>query len=201
MPRIRAASIDEHKALTRRALLDRARDLIAEAGSAEIPLAEVAIAAGVGRTTLYDYFTDRDDLIASIVEEELPEVLAALIDSVALSSPSERLADMASATVEFVATDPVLGIILHRDVGKLGQEAQNRIRSAHADLADEMGAIYMQGVVSGEFRRMPPDLAGRLIQDVIMSAARAVINASAPGDRKDEVVGQLRAFLIGGLKV
>ena len=29
---------------------------------------EIALAAGVGRTTLYDYFTDRDDLIATLVE-------------------------------------------------------------------------------------------------------------------------------------
>ncbi len=201
MPRIRAASIDEHKALTRRALLDRARDLIAEAGTAEIPLIEVAIGAGVGRTTLYDYFTDRDDLIASIVEEELPGVLDELIDSVASGTPSEMLANMAAATVEFVATDPVLGIILHRDVGRLGQDAQDRIRMAHADLAEEMGAIYMKGVVSGEFREMAPDLAGRLIQDVIMSAAKAVLSATTPGDRKDEVISQLKSFLIGGLRV
>ena len=82
MPRIRAASIDEHKVLVRGNLMDSAKRLIAEAGTAEIPLGEVALAAGVGRTTLYDYFSDRDDLIASIVAEELPGVLESIIESV-----------------------------------------------------------------------------------------------------------------------
>ena len=43
MPRIRAASIDEHKAITREALLDAAKSLIEEAGTAYIPLGEVAL--------------------------------------------------------------------------------------------------------------------------------------------------------------
>jgi len=201
MPRIRAASIDEHKVLVRGNLMDSAKALIAEAGTAEIPLGEVALAAGVGRTTLYDYFTDRDDLIASIVAEELPGVLESIIESVPTDgSPSDRLADLAARTVEFVASDPVLGLILHRDVGRLGPDAQNRIREAHATLADEMVGLYFRGVDSGEFRRMPPDLAGRLIQDVIMSSAKTVMTAAAPEDRIEEVTASLRMFLIGGLR-
>ncbi|MCH8984460.1 MAG: TetR/AcrR family transcriptional regulator [Acidobacteria bacterium] len=201
MPRIRAASIDEHKVLVRGNLMDSAKKLIAEAGTAEISLGEVALAAGVGRTTLYDYFTDRDDLIASIVAEELPGVLKSIIESVPSDgSPSDRLADLAARTVEFVASDPVLGLILHREVGRLGSDAQNRIREAHSTLADEMVGLYFLGVDSGEFLRMPPDLAGRLIQDVIMSSAKTVMTAAEPEDRIEEVTAHLRIFLIGGLR-
>jgi len=198
MPRIRAASIDEHKIQTRRNLIDRARALIAESGTAEIPLAEVALGAGVGRTTLYDYFDDRDDLIAVIVEEELPGVLDDLIASVPPQGrPSERLAALASATVEFVATDPVLGLILHRETGRMTPEAQIRIRDSHASLSKEMVGLYFAGVEAGEFRSMPPDLAGRLIQDVIMSAAKTLMTASP--NRTGEITEHLRAFLVGGL--
>jgi len=99
MPRIRATSIDEHKALTRSALLESAKELIADAGTAAIPLAEVALAAGVGRTTLYDYFTDRDDLIATMVEDELPGVVSEI------SGPA---ADPLPSTAPRVPTAPTL---------------------------------------------------------------------------------------------
>jgi AcrR family transcriptional regulator len=201
MPRIRAASIDEHKTLTRAALLTSAKDLIAEAGTAELPLGEIALAAGVGRTTLYDYFVDRDDLIATLVETELPGVID---DLIAAGSPEgsagDRLADLAGRTVEFVTGDPVLGLILHREAGRMGPEAQHRIRAAHSQLAEAMMGLYHEGVAGGEFREMPPDLAGRFIQDTIMSAAKSVISAPDPRERTSVVIGHLRHFLLGGLR-
>lgn len=197
MPKIRAASIDEHKELTRRSLLDAAFQVIAEAGTAEVPLGEVALAAGVGRTTFYDYFDDRDDVIASLVEDKLPDVIAQLIESVPDDLDiADRLARLASTTVEFVATDKVFGVILHHEAGRMGMTAQERIRASHAQLATELAEIYMAGVSEGVFRPMPPYLAGRLIQDTIMSAARALIDDET---RRQEVTRGVEAFLLGGL--
>ena len=197
MPRIRAASIDEHKALTRRALLDAAYELIDEAGTAEVSLAEIALSAGIGRTTLYDYFSDRDDLIAALVEEELPVVISELIDDVEENlSIGERLAQLAVKTVEFVATDRVYGVILHREVGRMSLEAQERIRASHSDLSSTMAGLYRSGVEEGLFDPLPPALAGRLIQDTIMSAARVLIDGSSD---QSEVTEGLRSFLLKGL--
>lgn len=197
MPRIRAASIDEHKALTRRALLDAAYELIDEAGTAEISLAEVALFAGIGRTTLYDYFADRDDLIAALVEDELPVVINELIDDVDETLPiGEQLAELAAKTVQFVATDRVYGVILHREVGRMGLEAQERIRQSHADLSSTMANLYQRGVRAGLFDVLPAALAGRLIQDTIMSAARVLIDGAAD---QETVTSSLESFLLKGL--
>jgi hypothetical protein len=46
---------------------------------------------------------------------------------------------------------------------------------------------------------MPPELAGRLIQDTIMSAAKTVISAPDPKERIGVVTEHLRLFLLGGL--
>jgi AcrR family transcriptional regulator len=197
VPKIRAASIDEHKELTRRALLEAAQQLIDDAGTAEVPLGEIALLAGVGRTTFYDYFEDRDDVIASLVEEELPDVIADLIADIPDGlDTTERLARLASHTVEFVATDRVFGVLLHKEVGRMGLDAQRRIRDSHAQLATELSSIYAKGVEEGVFRPMPGYLAGRLIQDTIMSAARALIDDET---RRVEVTEGLQAFLLGGL--
>jgi len=197
MPRIRAATIDEHKALTRLALLSAARELIEEQGTAEISLGEVALAAGVGRTTFYEYFTDRDDVIASLVEEELPIVLAEVIGSVStdLSVP-DRLVALATRTIEFVATDRVFGVILHREVGRMGTEAQARIRDSHTQLATEMTGLYLMGVAAGQFRSMPVPVAGRLVQDTIMSGARILISGAAG---IEETTSAVTTFLLSGL--
>lgn len=197
MPRIRASSIVEHKALTRRQILDATRLLLAETGSADLNLADLAAVAGIGRTTIYEYFRDRDDLIASLVEDALPGVVAGLIGGLdQRRAADQRLLDLAEAVVEYVATDPVLGLILHGEVPRLGTTAQDRIRLAHGDLSVAMAVSFQEAVAAGRFRPMAPDLAGRFIQDAIMSAARAVIPSA---DRLPEVLSALRLFLEGGL--
>lgn len=200
MPRIRAGSINEHKAITRSQILAGTRELLEETGSGDLNLGDVAAAAGIGRTTLYEYFRDRDDLIASLVEESLPGVLETLIEKVDRKQPAaDQLLDLAIAVVEFVASDPVLGLILHREVPRLSAAAQDRIRMAHSDLSVAVMKTYGEAVTAGSFRSMPPDLAGRFIQDVMMSGARAVIAAADPRRRQAEVTGALRDFLTHGL--
>lgn len=197
MPRIRASSIEEHKVLTRRQILEAARTLLAETGNGDLNLGDLAAVAGIGRTTLYEYFRDRDDLIASLVEDALPGVITGLVGQMdRQKSPDELLLDLAELVVEFVATDPVLGVILHREVPRLGSNAQDRIRLAHADLSAAMMGTYQSAVAAGRFRPVAPDLAGRLIQDTIMSFARSVIMAPS---RLPEIRAELRSFLQGGL--
>ncbi len=199
MPRIRAENIEAHKALTRREILDAVHEIIAEIGSADVSLAEVAHAVGIGRTTLYEYFKDKDDLIATLVEERLPEVAEDLVAGEETADPAERLASLAMVTVRFVVEDPVLGLILHRELPLLSSAAQDRIRLAHSDLAREMVGAYRRGVEAGQFREIPPDIVGRFIQDMIMSAAKVLIAAGDPAKRLVEVESELAAFLIGGL--
>jgi AcrR family transcriptional regulator len=185
--------------MTRRALLGAAHDLIDEAKTADISLGELSLIAGVGRTTFYDYFADRDDVIASLVEEELPRVLHDVIESVPTELPiPERLAALAAKTVEFVASDRVFGVILHRELGGMSADAQQRIAASHADLSAEMARLYRDGAEQGMFDPLPPLLAGRLIQDTIMSAARTLIDAGSDADAA-EVTQGLERFLLGGL--
>jgi hypothetical protein len=87
-------------------------------------------------------------------------------------------------------------VILHREVGRMGTGAQERIKESHAELATELASIYRAGVSQGVFRPMPAYLAGRLIQDTIMSAARALIDDDS---RREEVTEGVEAFLLGGL--
>jgi len=200
MPRIRAENIEAHKELQRREILEATHALLAEGGTADIPLGDVAARVGIGRTTLYEYFRDKDDLIASLVEETLPGVIADLIASIPGGLDTEtRLRRLIRATVEFVVDDPVLGLILHRELPRLSAEAQERVRVALSELSTEMASLYMAGVTEGRFRAMAPDLAGRFIQETIMSAARTIIDATEPSRRLSEVLDAAEAFLIGGL--
>jgi AcrR family transcriptional regulator len=63
------------RARTRRAILDAAVSLLSKNPAAS--LGDVAVAAGVGRTTVHRYFPERSDLLAAICVDLLAKIAAA----------------------------------------------------------------------------------------------------------------------------
>lgn len=200
MPRIRAASIAEHKMITRALILDKAQDLFATWGYEDTSFGDIAAEVGMGRTTLYDYFKDKDDLLASLVEETLPPTIRDLISRIpAKTTPTERLQHLVVVTLEFLATEPTLGRLLHREIHKLSDSARQRVAIAHQSLAREFVETYRAGVETGDLKRLPPGLAGRFLNDMIMSAAQALIDADDPGAALPTVAGAMTDLLFNGL--
>ena len=200
MPRIRAENIEEHKELTRRQILDAAQDLFSEHGYQDTSLGDIAAFIGIGRTTLYEYFKDKEDLLASLVDETLPEVFP---EMATLLNPEDsfidQLADLTVRLTEWVVTDPTLGLLLHREVPRLSDATQRRIGVAHEDLSKEYARIYRGGVMGGEMRAMPWDLAGRFVQDLVMSASKVLLDSEDPQVRMREVCDSMVDFLKNGI--
>lgn len=67
-----AVSSTGARARTRRAILDAGTSVLAQNPAAS--LADVAAAAGVGRTTVHRYFAERSDLVAAIGEDVLDKI-------------------------------------------------------------------------------------------------------------------------------
>lgn len=200
MPRIRAASIAEHKVITRTLILETAQELFSTWGYRDTSFGDIAASVGIGRTTLYDYFTDKDDLLASLVEETLPSVLKNLVEQVPPDiSPAERLRDLAIRVVEFVAEDPTLGLLLHREVPKLSETAQERVANAHRTLAREFVDTYRAGVDQGYLKELPPGLAGKFIHSTIMSAAQVLIESDDPAKTTPTITGAMADLIFHGL--
>ena len=93
----------------------------------------------------------------------------------------------------------MLGKVLHTDASRLSPSAQLRVRATHSEFANEFMRIYMEGVSSGVLRAFPPDLAGRFLQELMMSAARSVIALREPTDRLPEVTRSMVDFMLHGL--
>ncbi len=200
MPRISADNLDEHRRVIRRAIFNGAEDLFARLGYVETTLGDIADHAAIGRTTLYDYFSNKEDLLACLVEARLPEVFEGMVEAIPRSlSYRDQLGALTVSMVEFVVADPVLGLILHREVPRLSPEAQDRIRASHQEVISEFARIYHDGVAAGEFRALPFDLAGHLILDVVMSAARTLLASKEPKQRFHEIADEAVAFLLDGI--
>lgn len=103
MPRIRAATVAEHRAAQLRALLDAGRRIVAETGRPPT-LSGVAAAAGLARSSVYEYFSSADDLLAALVEDITPRWAARVRAEVSQAdSPADAVLAYVHANLAQVA--------------------------------------------------------------------------------------------------
>ncbi len=105
MPKIQAATVAEHRAMQRKAILDAARDILAEGGSEPPSLAAVAKRTGLARSSIYQYFGSKDDLLEAVIVEMFPRwaaYVAARIEEAA--DPAGRALAYVDANLHLVAS-------------------------------------------------------------------------------------------------
>ncbi len=184
---------------TRALLFEAALDQFGSYGFSRTTHADIASAAGIGRTTFYEYFSSTEDLLVQLVEAKLPEIVDELVGGIPGDiEPRDHMAALTARMIEFVGTDH-LGLILHTEVPRLSEDAQSRIAAAHVGLTRSFGAIYRAGVEAGVFRSLPPALVGHLVNDVIMTAGRTVMDAEDPKQQVHEIAEAATGFLVAGL--
>lgn len=92
MPKIIGASLVEHREETRRRLFAALGTLMEERGFDSISLADVAQAAGIGRTSVYNHVPDKESLLVEFVTYETERYLAGLEQALdGATDPVEQL--------------------------------------------------------------------------------------------------------------
>lgn len=103
MPRIQAPTVAEHRARQRRAILDAALAHLAEKGTAP-SLADVGARAGLARSSVYEYFSSRDDLLAEVVADVFPAWAARITEAVETApTPGQQVWAYVKANMELFA--------------------------------------------------------------------------------------------------
>ncbi len=180
-------------------MLDAARDLIAEIGYESMSHSDITAAVGMGRTTFYEHFASKEDLLVDLVRRDLPPVIDEILASVDTSlPPRERLYELTRAMVAFVGIDHI-GSILHTEMLRLSPRAQRDIAEAHLGIAKEFAALYREGVAAGAFRAMPAMLVGPMTESIVMTGGRVVMDADQPTRDLDQIATATAETLVAAL--
>lgn len=170
MPRITAASNAAQRAETRRRVLTAFGELLFTHGLPGLTMTDVARHAGVGRTAVYNYYADMEQLLIAYALDETERFLGDLRESLAaLQNPVDRLALYVRAQVEDLSRrhlppGPAMAAVLSP--------------ASFAKLADHVGELNLllqdilsDGIAAGY---LPPTDVGqlaRLIHGTLSSSA------------------------------
>lgn len=162
MPRIIGSSLAEHRAQTRRRLFDALSGLMAEQGFDAVSLADIAAAAGVGRTAVYNHFPDKEAVLLAFIEDETTRYVAGLEQALAgIEDPEEQLRIYIRQQVRLerdyrLAPGPDLRSVVSR-------ETLGRLRDHAVRVERILRQILTSGITSGRFAEQDLDTVVPLV--------------------------------------
>lgn len=182
MPKIIGASLAEHRAQVRHRLFSALSTLMETEGFDAITFADIAAAAGVGRTAVYNHFPDKEALLLGFIEHETTSYVATLERAIAaVQDPEDQLRVYVDQQIQLkrvyhLAPGPDLRTVVSR-------ATMARLRD-HIDQVELLlRRILTLGIASGRFPDQDLDtvvplvnscLAGRSVPDSGPSRERAI---------------------------
>ncbi|MHB8295067.1 MAG: TetR/AcrR family transcriptional regulator [Acidimicrobiales bacterium] len=195
MPRIAAASVAEHRANQRRALLLAARELVLERGFSELTFAALAHRTGLARPSIYEYFPTREELAVVLCEQELPRWLEPVEEAVGRArSPWRKIEAYVRSQLDLVARGEHRLAMQLAGV-ELGPEARERIHALHDRVQPPLAKAL---ATSGHPH---PDLAAALVQGVVSAAAVRIESGDPPARVVRAALDLLRNGAAGRLRL
>lgn len=132
MPKISAASIEEHIQAQTGRILDAASELFSVNGYGDTDMGDIAKAVGLARNSLYRYYSNKDHILVAVMQRDMVPYVArirALEDDI--SDARERIDAWLDLQIE-LATGPC-----HATIKMLGD-----MREASQEFRQEMGALH-----------------------------------------------------------
>lgn len=187
MPKIQASTVTEHRAKQRSALLDAARDSFVEKGYAETTFSEIASRSGLARSSVYEYFSSKDEILSAVCQAELPRWLEAIRKAMTRAkTPREKVAAWIRVQLRMVASgDQRLGAAMV--ASEVSPSMRASIAEVHSALTpplieslaalgwkhENLTASLVQGIVDAGTTRIE---AGESSSVVIRSAVNLVLD-------------------------
>jgi AcrR family transcriptional regulator len=146
VPRLWNESIEAHRAAVRDATLNTTAALVAERGLRSVTMSQIAAETGIGRATLYKYFSDVDAILVAWHERQIAvhlEYLAEVRDRAGDAGGRLEAVLEAYALMSHEHHGSELAALLHRG---------EHVARAQEHLSDFIRDLLIEGAKSGELR-------------------------------------------------
>lgn len=173
---------------TRTAIIDSAAAVFAERGEAA-SMEEIATAAGIGRATLYRYFSNREELLRAMAEASVQE-LAARIEHAHLEAIpfEEGLARLARAIIATGSKYAALN----------GDTAKHSAAYPEFDsrVLEPIRALFRRAIAGGSVR---DDLPSDVLIDLFSGLITGALDATVSGRHSiEEAAATVTTFFLHG---
>jgi len=167
-------------------------------GFRETSMREIAEAAKMGKSSLYDYFRTKDDILLWAVEDQMLDLTDAArkIADQPLPAP-ERLRQVMQLHLSFLVSRKELYLKLMFEVQRLSIESQQRIQTRRHDYQDLIRRLIEGGIEEGAFRPVDSLLVAR----TLITLLTPTVFTSRPTGTPEEMLDAVFSIVLEGILV
>ena len=169
--------------------------IFSKKGFLETSMREIADTAGLGKSTLYDYFKTKDEILIYFFEDQLRDMTHEA-QKIALQnlSADKRLRQIMEKYLESLQENKNLFLKLMKESQRLKLESQKQVQAKRYAYQDLIRALIDEGIREGVFRKVNSLLAACLL---ISSISSAVYDSRSMGTPQEMLQETLDIFFKG----
>jgi len=188
---------EEEQAKRRHEIFHQVVNIFLKKGFQETSMQEIARHAGIGKSTLYDYFRTKDEILLYFFEDQLDDLTEAAQKIALQNDPADsRLRQIMQMHLEFLRANKNLFMKLSLEAQRLKPESQKQIQEKRHIYQDLIRALIDEGIREGTFRKVDSLLAARIL---ITSMAPTVFT-SRPSGALQEVAKETMGIFFKGIE-
>lgn len=160
----------------RRQILLAAAEVFARYGYYETKVEDVALAAGIGKGTVYEYFRSKQELFLAMLsyvgEEHLKRLRAGLAGR---PNAREKLVALAESHLGLLKEYRDLARLIFYSHAVLGRTVWDWMEQQERALVGLIAEVLREGIKAGEFRQVGELFAARVFAGALWSAGASLI--------------------------
>lgn len=181
----------------RHEIFDAALHFFLEKGFNETSVREIADASGMGKSTLYDYFKTKDEILLWYIEDELKNVNTAAREIANQPIPViERLRQIMRKNLDFLVARKELYLKLFFEVQRLTIQSQKRVQAGRHAYQDLVRQLIEDGIRDGTFRPVNSLLVARLM----ITAMTPTVFTSRPTGSPENMLENVFDIILHGIQ-
>jgi AcrR family transcriptional regulator len=168
MPRIRADSIEAHKEITRSSILDAAANVFLTFGYSGASVATIADLAGIARTTVYEYYPNKETVLLAVLQDRVPPLMDGLVAALPDAPVHQRMEALFREAFQLALDHPDLTELLFRVGRELPKPERDQMWHTLDRVTAELYRLCVEGLGAGVYAATSSATCGRAVVDLLV---------------------------------
>jgi AcrR family transcriptional regulator len=181
----------------RQEIAEKAVMLFVDKGFNETSMRQIAKAVGMGKSTLYDYFDSKDDIVVYVIQEHLTVLIQRANAIIAEEgNAADHLSRIMRMHLAFLLENKAFYLRLLTEAQRLKVESQQRIQVHRYAYQDLVKSLIEVGIQQGCFRPVDATMSMK----TLISMMTPVVYTSRPNGTPEEMLEAGMDLILKGLQ-